>query len=91
MFGDGSIIHCEGKGSILVRCANGNSLKFLNVLYINCLKVNILRHGKFDDQGCRTILYGGFLIIFDVKGRQITKGKRLKENFISYNLIERLF
>ena len=81
-FKDGSIIYYEGKGSILVRYANGNPLKFENLLYIPNLKVNILGLGKFDGEGCRTILHGGFLTILTRKGDRSLKLRRLEKNFI---------
>ena len=42
---------------------------FLNVSFMPNLNTKILSLGKLDDQGCKTTLQDGFLIIHDKKGR----------------------
>ena len=64
-FGDGSTIPYEGKGNISVTLKNGEILLIQNVLYLLDLKTNILSLGKLDDQGCKTSLSNGFLMIHD--------------------------
>ena len=76
-FGDGSTIQYEGKGNISVTLKTGEILTIPNVLYLPDLKTNILSLGKLDDQGCKTFLSSGFLIVHDKSGRLLTKTKKM--------------
>ena len=47
-----------------------------NVLYFPELKCNILSLGQFDEHGCRILLEGSFLTIYDQCGRLLVKVKK---------------
>ena len=64
-FGDGSTIVYEGKGNVYVTFKTSEIMIILNVLYLPDLKTNILSLRKLDDQGCKTILRNGFLMVHD--------------------------
>ena len=90
-FGDGSMIPYEGKGNIFVTLKTGEILIIPNVLYLPDLKTNILSLGKLDDQGCKTFLSSGFLIVHDKSGKLLTKTKKTSGNMykMKININER--
>ena len=90
-FGDGSTIPYEGKGNISVTLKTGEVLIIPNVLYLPDLKTNILSLGKLDDQGCKTILSNGFLMVHDKSDRLLTKTKKTSGNMykMKININER--
>ena len=47
-----------------------------NVLDVPELKSNILSLGQFDEHGCRILMEGGFLTIYDQHGRLLVKVKK---------------
>ena len=51
-------------------------MKLDNVLYVHELKSNILSLGQFDEHGCRILMEGGFLTIYDQCGRLLVKVKK---------------
>ena len=79
-FGDGSTIPYEGKGNISVTFQTNEVMIIMNILYLPDLKTNILSLGKLDDQGCKTILSSGFLMIYDKCSRPLTKTKKTAGN-----------
>ena len=62
-----------------------------NILYLCDLKTNILSLGKFDDQGCKTILSNGFLTVHNKFGRLLTKTMKAVGNMYKFmiNINER--
>ena len=90
-FGDGSTIPYEGKGNISFTFKTGEILIIPNVLYLPNLKTNILSLGKLDDQGCKTFLGSGFLMVHDKSGRLLTKTKKTSRNMyrMKINISER--
>ena len=72
-FGDESSVAYEGKGSISVCDSDGKELNLDGVLFVPTLRVNILSIGKLDDDGFTSTLGGGYLSIFDNRGRVFSR------------------
>ena len=72
-FGDGSIVKYEGKGSILVKFLDVNSMELENVLSIPNLKVNILSLKKSMTKVARQQLGGSYLTMYNELGGFTTK------------------
>ena len=51
-------------------------MRLANVLSVPELKANILSLGQFDEHGCRILMEGGFLTIYDQHGRLLVKVKK---------------
>ena len=51
-------------------------MRLHNVLYVPELKSNILSLGQFDEHGCRILMEGSFLAIYDQCGRLLVKVKK---------------
>ena len=75
-FGDGSTTKIGGRGWIMLQCQDGGQMRLDNVLYVPELKANILSLGQFDEHGCRILMEGGFLTIYDQHGRLLVKVKK---------------
>ena len=55
---------------------NNEEIVIPNVLHLLDLKTNMIILRKLDDQGLKTILSHGFLIIYDKFGKLLTKTKK---------------
>ena len=75
-FCDGSSIRYKRKGDIHINCRNVEETLISNVLHLPDIKTNILISGKLDDQGCKTILNGGFITMSGKNGKLLTKKKK---------------
>ena len=75
-FGDRSTPRIGGQGWIMLQCQDGGQMRLDNVLYVLELKANILSLGQFDEHGCRILMEGGFLTIYDQHGRLLVKVKK---------------
>ena len=60
----------------MLQCEDGGQMRLDNVLYVLKLKANILSLGQFDEHGCRILIEGGFLTIYDQHGRLLVKVKK---------------
>ena len=60
----------------MLQCQDGGQMMLDNVLYVPKLKANILSLGQFDEHGCRILMEGGFLTIYDHYGRLLVKVKK---------------
>ena len=76
-FGDGSTTKIGGRGWIMLQCQDGGQMRLDNILYVPKLKSNILSLGQFDEHGCRILMEGGFLTIYDQHGRLLVKVKKI--------------
>nr|GEZ09345.1 zinc finger, CCHC-type [Tanacetum cinerariifolium] len=75
-FGDGSKVRIEGKGSILVKCKNGEHHLLQEVYFIPRLCSNIISLGQLAKGGDQIIMHGSFLWVHDVKGKLLMKVRR---------------
>ncbi|XP_074377775.1 uncharacterized protein LOC141719299 [Apium graveolens] len=75
-FGDGSTVSIKGKGTILLKCKNGEERLLKDVYYIPMLCNNIISLGQLAEKGNRVILSGVHLWIYDKGGRLIMKVKK---------------
>lgn len=76
MFGDGSKVHIEGKGSIIFQCKNGQQRKLQYVYYISSQFNNIISLVQLAENGEQILIHGSFLWVRDVEGRLLTKVKQ---------------
>lgn len=75
-FGDGSTVEIKGKGSIAVKCKNGEEIVFKDVYYIPNLCNNIISLGQLSENGNKVIMKGDFLWVYDDKERLVMKVRR---------------
>ena len=75
-FGDGSVVLIKGKGSIVIKCKNGEERTLNEVYYIPSLCNNIISLGQMSEEGNKVILSGDFLWVRDIKGNLIMKVRR---------------
>lgn len=75
-FGDGSIVKIEGKGSIILKCKNGEECVLQEVYYIPSLCSNIISLGQMSESGNKVILKGEFLWVFDKSEKLLMKVKK---------------
>lgn len=75
-FGDGSLVKIEGKGSIRIKCKNGETRILQGVYYIPTLRSNIISLGQLSEEGNRVVLNGGSLWIYDSCGRLLMHVRR---------------
>lgn len=75
-FGDGSMVRIEGKGSITLKCKNGEERVLQEVYYIPTLRSNIISIGQLSEEGNRVIIKGTFLWVYDDKERLLIKVQR---------------
>ncbi|KAL8117920.1 hypothetical protein AgCh_015707 [Apium graveolens] len=75
-FGDGSVVHIKGRGSILVKCKNGESRLLREVFYIPTLCNDIISLGQLSGEGNKVVLNGDLLWIYGKQGELIMKVKR---------------
>ncbi|XP_074363905.1 uncharacterized protein LOC141704579, partial [Apium graveolens] len=75
-FGDGSVVQIKGKGSITLRCKNGEDRKLKEVYYIPSLRSNIISLGQLAEEGYNVMIRGEFLWVRDLQGNLLMKVKR---------------
>lgn len=75
-FGDGSMVTIEGKGSIALKCKNGEERILKEVYYIPTLCSNIISIGQLSEEGNRVVIKGNFLWVYDDTERLIIKVQR---------------
>ncbi|XP_074328328.1 uncharacterized protein LOC141666234 [Apium graveolens] len=64
-FGDGSMVQIKGKGSIVLKCKNGEERTLREVYYIPSLCSNIISLGQLSEEGNKVMLSGDYLWIRD--------------------------
>ncbi|KAJ9567458.1 LOW QUALITY PROTEIN: hypothetical protein OSB04_003424 [Centaurea solstitialis] len=75
-FGDGSTVEIKGKGSVLLECKNGEHRLIPEVYYIPDLCSSILSLGQVTEDGCKVLLFGDFLWMYDRNGKLLMKVRR---------------
>lgn len=75
-FGDGSIVHIKGKGSVAIKCKTGEERILQQVYYIPSLQSNIISLGQLSEDGYKIILSGEHLWVRDKRDKLLMKVKR---------------
>lgn len=60
-FGDGSLVSIKGKGSIALKCKNGEEKVLEDVYFIPSLCSNIISLGQLSEEGNQVVMRGEFL------------------------------
>nr|GEX89011.1 zinc finger, CCHC-type [Tanacetum cinerariifolium] len=85
-FGDGSYVQIKGRGSILLGCKNNEQKIVSDIYYIPNLKSNILSLGQLTEIGCKIIMDGNKLTLYDKNKKLLIKVERSKNQFYSIRL-----
>nr|GFB11584.1 zinc finger, CCHC-type [Tanacetum cinerariifolium] len=85
-FGDGLYVQIKGKGSILSGCKNNEQKIVSDIYYIPNLKSNILSLGQLTEIGCKIIMDGNKLTLYDKNKKLLIKVERLKNRIYSIRL-----
>ncbi|GJS96809.1 zinc finger, CCHC-type containing protein [Tanacetum coccineum] len=85
-FGDGSYVQIKGRGSILLGCRNQEQKIVSDVYYIPNLKSNILSLGQLTEIGCKVIMEGNKLTLYDKSKKLLMKIERSKNRLYSIKL-----
>lgn len=64
-FGEGSTMDICGRGTVLFECQDSGNRALTDVYYIPKLISNIVSLSQLKEHGCRLVLEGGLLHIFD--------------------------
>jgi hypothetical protein len=74
------------RGTILLKCRNGDH-KALTVVYlIPRLTTNIVSLGQLEEAGYRIVLFGGYLKIWDAKGQLVANVARVANRLYALEL-----
>ncbi|GJU21073.1 zinc finger, CCHC-type containing protein [Tanacetum coccineum] len=85
-FGDGSYVEIKGRGSISLGCRNHEQKIVSDVYYIPNLKSNILSLGQLTEIGCKIIMDGNKLTLYDKNKKLLMKVERSKNRLYSIRL-----
>nr|GFB19099.1 zinc finger, CCHC-type [Tanacetum cinerariifolium] len=85
-FGDGSYVQIKGRGSILLCCRDQEQKIVSDVYYIPNLRSNILSLGQLTEIGCKVIMDGNKLTLYDKNKRLLIKVERSKNQLYSIRL-----
>ncbi|GJS03669.1 zinc finger, CCHC-type containing protein [Tanacetum coccineum] len=85
-FGDGSYMEIKGRGSILLGCSHHEQKIVSDVYYIPNLKSNILSLGQLTEIGCKIIMDGNKLTLYDKNKKLLMKVERSKNRIYSIRL-----
>uniref|UniRef100_A0ACD5XRG8 Uncharacterized protein n=1 Tax=Avena sativa TaxID=4498 RepID=A0ACD5XRG8_AVESA len=85
-FGDGSLVEIGGKGNLLFRCTDGNQRVLAGVFFIPRLRTNIISLGQLDENGCKSVIEGGYLRVYDQQRRLLVRVKRAANRLYILNL-----
>nr|GEW39852.1 zinc finger, CCHC-type [Tanacetum cinerariifolium] len=77
-FGDRSYVQIKGKGFILLGCKNNEQKIVSDIYYIPNLKSNILSLGQLTEIGCKIIMDGNKLTLYDKNKKLLIKVERSK-------------
>ena len=84
-FGDGSTVEIKGKGSISMRCKDGQNRTLNEVYFIPNLHNNIISIGQLSEEGNKVVIRGEYLWVYDKKEKLLMKVKRSQNRL--YKLI----
>lgn len=85
-FGDNSVVHIKGKGSITIHCNNGERRRLKGVYYIPSLCSSIISLGQLVEEGHKVVWSGECLWIRDKCGALLIKVNRTKNRLYTVNL-----
>ena len=85
-FGDGSYVEIKGRGSIILGCRNKEQKIITDVYYIPNLKSNILSLGQLTEIGCKIIMDGNKLTLYDKNENLLKKVERSKNRLYRIRL-----
>lgn len=69
------MVHIEGRGTISLKCKNGDNRLLTKVYFIPALCSIIISLGQLAEEGNKVILNGEFLWIYEKGGKLIMKVK----------------
>lgn len=75
-FGDGSTVNIQGRGSILLKCKDGQERVLNEVYFIPDLRSNIISIGQLMEEGNRVIIRGDYMWVFDKQDCLLMKIKK---------------
>ena len=75
-FGDRSMVQIRGKGSIILRCKDGENRTLNEVYYIPSLQSNIISLGQLSKDGYKIVLKGENLWVHEGNGDLLIKVRR---------------
>ncbi|GJR48432.1 zinc finger, CCHC-type containing protein [Tanacetum coccineum] len=85
-FEDGSYVQIKGRDSILLGCRNQEQKIVSDVYYIPNLKSNILSLGQLTEIGCKVIMEGNKLTLYDKSTKLLMKIERSKNRLYTIKL-----
>ncbi|GKD15447.1 zinc finger, CCHC-type containing protein [Tanacetum coccineum] len=85
-FGDGSYVEIKGRGSILLGCKNNEQKIVSDIYYIPNLRSNILSLGQLTEIGCKIIMDGNKLTLYDKNKKLLMKVERSKNRLYNIRL-----
>nr|GEW92370.1 zinc finger, CCHC-type [Tanacetum cinerariifolium] len=85
-FRDRSYVQIKGRGSILLGCKNNEQKIVSDVYYIPNLKSNIISLGQLTEIGCKIIMDGNKLTLYDKNKKLLIKVERSKNRIYSTRL-----
>ena len=87
-FGDGSVVHIRGKGSIQLLCKNGEERELKDVFFIPSLRSNIISLGQLSEEGNKVILDGDQLWVYDTSGKLLMRVRRSSNRLYKLSIQE---
>lgn len=76
------MICIKGKGSIVVKCKNGEERMLKDVYYIPSLRSNIISLGQLSEEENKVVMCREFLWVRDSQGHLVMKVKRSMNRLI---------
>jgi hypothetical protein len=77
-FSDGSVVPIQERGIVTFTDKIDEQIKLNGVLYIPCLKNNIMSLGQLDERGCKVEINNGILRVWDRRCQLLVKIHRGK-------------
>lgn len=72
-FGDGSIVDIQGRGTIALKCKDGQERTLNEVYFIPSLCSNIISVGQLTEDGCEVVIKGDFMWVYDKEKKLLMK------------------
>lgn len=84
-FGDGSTVEIKGRGSIILKCKDGQEQTLHEVYFIPSLCTNIISIGQLTERGYNVMMKGDFMWVYDEGENLLMKIRRTQNRL--YRLI----
>lgn len=75
-FGDGSTVDIQGRGSIALKCKDGQERTLNEVYFIPNLRSNIISVGQLTEDGSKVVIKGDFMWVYDKEEKLLMKIKK---------------